>query len=504
MLLTKRKRHKTNNKFINNFYPHIIISKSDKLLKSLSINQLIAIISICFFVIFGFLAFYLPQQLPQESTNSSKIKKSNSNKKSDIIIMNKNNNNNNNIDKNGHIQIFYYPWYGDIVNDGQYIHWNHDILPHWEASINEKYEIGKKYDVSQDEIGASYYPELGPYSSSNKDIIIKHYQMLIKSNISVIIVSWHSPIAIKNNPDKSFADKDKITSNNLDLLFKYSLNYNIKIAIHLEPYDKRTAISTYQDLKYLNDKYGKHKNYYKSPKHGNKPFFYLYDSYKMDNNQWAKLFIKGIDDNLCVRDTELDGIFLGLYLNKNPSETHIIQSGFDGFYTYFAADGFTDGSSPQKNWNNIAKWSLQNNLIFIPSLGPGYNDLRVRPWNKQNTKNRNNGNYYKKYWNQVFNINDNLIKEMNKKKPKQLIAKMEEKENEKKEDDLQKKESKAVINYVSITSFNEWHEGTQIEPSIPKISKNGYKYLDFESEGGPDAYMKMTHEFANKLLQQVT
>lgn len=303
--------------------------------------------------------------------------------------------------------------------------------------------------------------------------------MLSNANISVIVVSWHSPIAIKNNPDKSFADKDKITANNLDLLFKYAPIHGIKIAIHLEPYDQRTAKSTYQDLKYLNDKYGNNSAYFRSPKHDNKPFYYIYDSYKMKNNEWKKLLIKGIDDKLCVRDTKLDGIFLGLYLNKDPSETHIVESGFDGFYTYFAADGFTDGSSPN-HWKRISKWSLQNKLIFIPSIGPGYNDLRVRPWNMQNTKKRDNGKYYKRYWNQIFDINSNNN-----------------------DDEDEEKNDEAPIKYVSITSFNEWHEGTQIEPSIPKTSKNGYKYLDFEDEGGANSYMLMTKQFANKLLKQV-
>jgi len=32
--------------------------------------------------------------------------------------------------------------------------------------------------------------------------------------------------------------------------------------------------------------------------------------------------------------------------------------------------------------------------IFIPSIGPGYDDEAVRPWNGENTKDRQTGQYY--------------------------------------------------------------------------------------------------------------
>eukprot|EP01084_Bolivina_argentea_P314934 545538_1 len=503
-----RRRFNLRQKFkLTNFHPHIIIEKSDKFLKSLTINHIISIIIIGFFLLFGILALYLPREVQHRSFqpfdgNIKRLAERLDLHNKNLMDLPKHKIKADNIDPEGHVQIFYYPWYGNPEHDGNYIHWNHDILPHWQAEVNKKYKIGEKYNVLKDEIGANYFPFLGPYSSSDQRVIEQHFKMLLAMNISVIVVSWHSPIAIENNPDKAFSEKDKITANNLDLLFKYALVFGIKIAIHLEPYNGRTAESTYKDLKYLNDNYSKLESYYKSAKYNNKPFYYMYDSYKMDNNEWKKLLVKGIDNKLCVRDTELDGIFLGLYLNKHPSETHILQSGFDGFYTYFAADGFTDGSSPNKHWKRIAKWALQNRLVFIPSIGPGYNDLRVRPWNEENSKDRNKGEYYKRFWNQVFDINNNLIKEMKEKIPHKLIGKSGDIYEEKKENNNDK-DVKTAIEYVSITSFNEWHEGTQIEPCVAKISKNGYKYMDFEEEGGPDAYMKMTHKFVNSFLKQV-
>lgn len=43
---------------------------------------------------------------------------------------------------------------------------------------------------------------------------------------------------------------------------------------------------------------------------------------------------------------------------------------------------------------------------------------------------------------------------------------------------------------IAITSFNEWHEGTQIEPAVPK-SIPGYTYEDYRPLA-PDFYLDRT------------
>lgn len=38
----------------------------------------------------------------------------------------------------------------------------------------------------------------------------------------------------------------------------------------------------------------------------------------------------------------------------------------------------------------------------ILSVGPGYQDEKIRPWNYMNTKKRQNGNYYRNMWNKAI------------------------------------------------------------------------------------------------------
>ena len=134
----------------------------------------------------------------------------------------------------------------------------------------------------------------------------------------------------------------------------------------------------------------------------------------------------------------------------------ITKGHFDGFYTYFATDGFTQGSTVS-SWNQLNAFAKQNNKIFIPSVGPGYSDTRIRPWNTANQRGRENGQYYERMFTSAMNLNPPLI---------------------------------------SITSFNEWHEGTQIEPSDPKRVPN-FTYEDFTPHD-PEFYLHKTKELIDK------
>lgn len=140
----------------------------------------------------------------------------------------------------------------------------------------------------------------------------------------------------------------------------------------------------------------------------------------------------------------------------------MVIGGFDGFYTYFAANDFTYGSS-WKNWKSLSSFARKNGLLFVPSVGPGYVDTRVRPWNGKTTRQRRRGKYFRIGWKSALQTRPALI---------------------------------------SITSFNEWHEGTQIEPAVPR-SHGDYVYDDYQPDG-PDFYLNLTRDLASEYAAVVT
>jgi hypothetical protein len=58
---------------------------------------------------------------------------------------------------------------------------------------------------------------------------------------------------------------------------------------------------------------------------------------------------------------------------------------------------------------------------------------------------------------------------------------------------------------VTITSFNEWHEGTQIEPAAPAGRHGSYRYLGYDGAWGlkgvaaENAYLARTAFWAHRL-----
>lgn len=82
---------------------------------------------------------------------------------------------------NYNIHAFYYPWYGNPEIDGQYIHWNHPLLQHWNKQEAAKWPTGQHEPPA--DIGSNFYPELGPYSSRDPEVIDNHMQQLRTAGI---------------------------------------------------------------------------------------------------------------------------------------------------------------------------------------------------------------------------------------------------------------------------------------------------------------------------------
>ncbi|XP_037096608.1 glycoprotein endo-alpha-1,2-mannosidase [Syngnathus acus] len=343
---------------------------------------------------------------------------------------------------NYYLHAFYYIWYGNPSFDSKYIHWDHPRMRHWDPKVAERYPQDRH--IPPDDIGANFYPELGPYSSRDPAVMEAHMQQLRTAAIGVIAVSWYPP----HTKDDNGQPIDDIVPQLLDM----AQRYHIKVTFHIEPYKGRDEVNMHGNVKYIIDKYGEHPAFFRYRTDMGKflPLFYVYDSYLLNTEQWARLLRR--TESGGIRDTPHDAVFLAL-LVEEKHQREVLSAGFDGIYTYFATNGFTYGAT-QRNWQALRAFCRDNGLLFVPSVGPGYVDTGVRPWNFQNTRNRINGKYYET----------------------SLSAALE-----------------AKPDLLSVTSFNEWHEGTQIETAVPK--SGSVLYLDY-LPNKPTIYLEITRKWA--------
>ena len=72
-------------------------------------------------------------------------------------------------------------------------------------------------------------------------------------------------------------------------------------------------------------------------------------------------------------------------------------------FSYFASMIFSYGCTPH-NWEYIFKTLQKNKMDFLPSVGPGYEDTAVRPWNRIHKKDRKNGDYYAEYFQKAISL----------------------------------------------------------------------------------------------------
>ncbi len=133
------------------------------------------------------------------------------------------------------------------------------------------------------------------------------------------------------------------------------------------------------------------------------------------------------------------------------------SGGFEGLYTYDVYE--YDGSS----FPRVCESARALHLLCAPSVGPGYDaratgDPRIRP--------RANGVTYDGMWRSAI---------------------------------------RARAELVTITSYNEWHEGTQIEPSM----EAGVRYMSYDGAWGlygkaaERAYVDRTSMWVGKYLAKV-
>lgn len=138
---------------------------------------------------------------------------------------------------------------------------------------------------------------------------------------------------------------------------------------------------------------------------------------------------------------------------KDVSVIKVAQ--FNGFYSRTVSNGATYAST-WKYWSELKKSADKFKLLFIPAVGPGYDEYSKQPKIASTRRHRTNGQYYGVAWRAAISIG---------------------------------------AEFINIHSYNDWLSGTQIEEAIPR---NGFK--DY-SPGAPTKYLDLTRYWINEYIK---
>jgi glycoprotein endo-alpha-1,2-mannosidase len=295
-----------------------------------------------------------------------------------------------------------------------------------------------------DDIGADYYPALGTYSSNDPAVVAQHMEWLRQAGIGVIITSWWGP----------GSREDQV----VPLLLQTAEGFGIKVAFHIEPYNGRTAERLVSDIRYLYETYGSSPAFFRSaatsrysPDPEPKGMFFVWrigtkgaEGERVEAEYWKEAMdaIHALPDGaLIIANTTkgswvTDGHIDGLY---NYATLHLEESG-----------GF--------DWAR----SLPPESLYVPSVIPGFSAKRVG-YAETSYVPREHGNTFQSQWTSALGTGVEPA-------------------------------------LVTITSFNEWHEGSMIEPpQFGRRGGNGYSYEDFDSLP-PEGYLALTREWVETYL----
>ncbi len=266
----------------------------------------------------------------------------------------------------------------------------------------------------------THYPLLGPYSSQDPRVIEQHCKWAKGAGIDGFIVSWWR--------QNDYNDKT------LAMVLDAAKAHGLKVTAYFETVPDGKRERAVEDVLYLLERYGRHEAWLKV---NGKPVLFVYS---------RAIGQIGLDGWLWVisevnRRYEGGAIFIGDQISRMAARV------FDGIHTYNPT-GQTAGKSAEairawaretfKQWVDLAG----DGRIACVTIIPGYDDSKLdRPKPRPITE-RHDGMTYRIMWEEALSANPD---------------------------------------WVIITSWNEWFEGSEIEPSV----EYGERELKTTSEYAP-------------------
>jgi len=271
------------------------------------------------------------------------------------------------------------------------------------------------------------YPFKGAYSSHDPEVLDWQIDQAKAHGVTGFIVSWWGQADWESWHDQSLA-----------LLLEHAERKNFKVSIYWEqaPGDGYRQIErAINELSYVLKKYGRSNSFLKV---AGRPVIFAYGRVmaQIPASAWPEI----------IQQTRANAGDFALNVDSYQGSYSYL---FDGMHSY-ALDGFpfefeknlADKFGDFRAWvaayfNKGMKLARQRNRVFCAMVGPGYDARKAYKIDYQTD--RLDGRTYRAMWEEAI---------------------------------------KANPDWVLITSWNEWPEGTEIEPSL----ELGDKYLQITAE----------------------
>ena len=337
------------------------------------------------------------------------------------------------------VGVYYYPWYYNDFHGKQYL---------------------------REKLVPPQTPELGEYNDRDENVISQHIIWSFFAGVDLWVVSWWGPNS-----------REDITVRN-HILTNPNLN-DLKIAVFYETEGRTNGFSAYanvlSDIEFIADNYFNHPNYLKID---GKPVLFIYLTRVLSLRGTLGSTIGTIRSAAAGKGYQL--FIIGDQIWGSPPSATADIALLDGITNYdvygnMGASMYAGQTSVNTYYDKQAEWKAlaqSSNVGFIPGVVPGFNDKGVRnvashiPLSRKLTASSEYGSLFR-----------TMLQ-----KAKQFV-------------------DKRVGRMIMITSWNEWHEDTQIEPvnlaspTTTDVSPSGNDYTNgLEYEGYGKRYLQILRE----------
>jgi hypothetical protein len=307
----------------------------------------------------------------------------------------------------------HYPWYGTPAGPtGRWRHWNHARLEMPEERIVGFHDPRRLASPARLDIGATHYPEGGPYDSRDPARIRAQLASARAAGLDGFVVSWWG--------------RESEEAQGLAALFRHANEAGLVLAPYYETGGlwRRGAPGVAADLASLLDRHGHEPGWLRV---GGRPVVFLYASHRLRPPAWDAVIAR----------LAAEGRRLFLVADVPSPEWLDARPGwlgrFDALHVYTPVVFLTRGRDLGATYRALGALAGAAGRPFVPAVAPGFDDRQVRT--PGTVVDRSGGATYDRGWEAALAVDPP---------------------------------------WVLVSTWNEWHEGSEIEPSV----EHGRRYLD--------------------------